>query len=52
MQFIVMLTARSDGLNAADWITNAVGRRGELLVGELEFCVHAHLYSLLYECAI
>lgn len=39
MQFIVMLTARPDGLNAADWITNAVGRRGELLVGAVELCV-------------
>ena len=34
MQHVVVRTARTANLRAADWITNGVGRRG--MLGELE----------------
>lgn len=39
MQFIVMLSARPEGLNAPDWVTNAVGRKGTFSFRSIDYCL-------------
>ena len=32
MQYVVFMTAKPARLNANDWVTNAVGRRGKVIL--------------------
>ena len=50
MQHIVVRTAKPANLKAMDWVTNGVGRNGEL--GEISFYIYYYYYTCIYRGCI